>query len=468
MAHPNREMPTPEELVSEAIERMHSRGRRVVASSARTHHNPGLASENAADAAYALNFAMDDLGAMDSDEDILDDIAGLSDMRNEPMSWDDIGTRIAIGPARTTEGLARQDAAADRLDVATTNTTNVSAATPKKRNGRNVIMRGTAVPFDSAAQEMMGSRVSDIVEDYTQLRRRMQQLSVAQPRLGDHAAHAQGTLGKRFNQRVIDQAADLLRPTGITTNAARSQVYDNAFDIMTTNDSDETAEATVDKTINDENEDTEQYRGYVTRVWAEHMDLSQMSYDTIVKSICPLCIYDMNDTDGMDEQMIRDINAFAEKYAGEIPDKSLAFLLSMHWNNRVFKKLANRDVPILPLTYSMAFEHISEPHRMHPAPELKNDIKMYSRWSKALAESVYERCPETQKLLPNEKISRLKLQVDHRKWAMRGINMDKMAFSKSGNYEPGRSASYLNSARVQKSTRRPRRRRRRNVQDQLR
>ena len=147
---------------------------------------------------------------------------------------------------------------------------------------------------------------------------------------------------------------------------------------------------------------------------------SGICMEVLLTRLCPLCGFLDNTQDAIGDREFQFIEKFAYAGIGNMDDDTHAILLSTLWNRLIYLPMRRRNLKIMPLTYRMAKEHNTKPHRTSKRAELYRDVTQLRSYSNILLKAAIKENGMTGELQVNKDHITLARQLIETKWRLLG------------------------------------------------
>jgi hypothetical protein len=156
---------------------------------------------------------------------------------------------------------------------------------------------------------------------------------------------------------------------------------------------------------------------------------SSVTAEFMRENFCPICGFG-----GLTGEAPVHANAYNTvnemcKAAIQGDKRTHAFIISEFWNSNLYRPMYRLGKRILPLTFEMAYHHLTEPHRMEANNDLQNDIRSVDMKKTILDSMIFQLNPLTGNLMYDPKAFAMSMACMRSKNILRKTQPDKMAFA---------------------------------------
>lgn len=122
---------------------------------------------------------------------------------------------------------------------------------------------------------------------------------------------------------------------------------------------------------------------YITKHFADFLKSSNITAKQLCDLFCPTCGFgNLINEEPVRADVYEKIQKIMEVGVMSISVETTAFIASELWNDGIYRPMKAANKRMLPLTYKMAYEHLTRPHRPDPRPDHRSDIEMLTTTAK--------------------------------------------------------------------------------------
>ena len=170
-------------------------------------------------------------------------------------------------------------------------------------------------------------------------------------------------------------------------------------------------------------------REYIEERFAKHLHNANLSADAFMKHTCPLCGFMDNQHDAIPDEELERIEHFLDAGIGNIDERTHADIVAFMWNKNIYEPMKRERKRCVKLTSQMAYEHITEPHRVSK-PALKlHDARQLMKAQDLFFGAIFSENPVTSEPSVQRYNAQLALKCMEIKWKIIGVDDTKDPFN---------------------------------------
>lgn len=172
---------------------------------------------------------------------------------------------------------------------------------------------------------------------------------------------------------------------------------------------------------------------YMRIQFADMLNDSNITAEQMRDTFCPLCGFGNLANEGTVIAGVYSQTNDMARMGAQGDHATMALIISEFWNSNLYRPMRKMGKRCMPFTYSMAFNHLHQPHRLEPANDHQKDIRRIIMKQDILDNMIFQVEPLSGKLMYDPKAFSMSMACTRSKNILRKTQPEKMAFYSAPN-----------------------------------